>query len=1000
MSAMNIYACSVGCNFMKNFVANLCSGNILREFNINNTNLFGLADIEIFVPTRRAARALTEEFIAQGQEVFFLPKIIAFSDIDCANEVKSQLPTIGNIERILLLSRLIYSWKRQIAQYSQLGDAIWLAQDLAALIDEAFLSKVNWHKLNDIEAQLNSELSQWWQLSSNFLQIAATQYPIMLKEKNVLDIGESLALKFSVKAQQIKNDKSGKAYIVLGATGAVPCVADFLKTVAIHPNGAIILPSLDRDLSANIWKKFADIKEISLYGQAQYNYFKLLKKLNVKREDIRFIGTVSNEMRWRERYVTYALMPAESTDCWHNIDKTYSSQAFENVSIIEAEEEREEALAIACALRIAAHNPNKKVALITSNRNLARRVSAELARFGVIANDSAQQPFFSLDFGRWLQLILLNITDSDVNIFLALLRHPLTSLGLEPEKLKLMLDLYEKHRLRGAVLRFSFLDFSQLNQQMFEQWLQREEDSNCDAVSLELISELIERLSYAIEPLRLLLQKSTVNIVEALKAFITSIEFFGKDIEGNITSIYEQPGADAFAQLCEEILASDIDINFVPLEFSSIFEALANTIQIEAKAVYSNIHIWGVIEARLQYADTVVIGGLNENQFPLMPKASVFLSYSAMMHIGLEPPEVQIGASALEFQYHLGMPEVILSRSKMVDGIAQTTSRWLQRLQTVIGCETAENLKQKGQRYLHYATGLDIEDLDIKPCSAPECKPPITMRPKRFSISDIEMLQISPYAIYAKKILKLKYLKELAKIPDAAEKGSLYHDIVSRFCQDKGEINEYDKNFKKIAKICFAEKELPTDIAKLWQNEINKISSNFLADEKNYKLEKTYIELTSKLIPIGRNNAFIHGRADRIDIIKEGSRYKAEIIDYKTGAIISQISVNELIKPQLLLEANLLLRGGFDISESPLAIENIYYIYLKDDEKSKIGKKIAVKNKSNLQDLIDKCWLKTENLIDSYFDINKAYISYIDASAIDIERNPYHHLTRYDEWSR
>lgn len=1000
MPAMNIYACPVGCNFMKNFVANLCSGNILKDFNINSTRLFGLSDIEIFVPTRRAARALKEEFIAQRNEVFFLPKIIAFSDIDCPGEIKSQLPIIGNIERVLLLSRLIYSWKQQITQYVQLGDAIWLAQDFAALIDEAFLSNVSWHKLNDIEAQLTSQLSQWWQLSSNFLQIAAIQYPLMLKEKGVLDIGESLASKFFTKSQQIKNDKTGKAYIVLGATGAVPCVAEFLKTVAMCPNGAIILPSLDRDFSEEIWKNFANINEISLYSQAQYNYFKLLKKLNVKREDIKFIGTVSNAMRWRERYVTYALMPAESTDCWYNIDKAYSSQAFENVSIIEAEEEREEALAIACALRIAAQEQNKKAALITSNRNLARRVSAELARFGIIANDSAQQPFFSLNFGRWLQLILLNITDSDVNIFLALLRHPLTSLGLEAEKLKLAIDLYEKYRLRGAILRFSFLDFDELNQQMLEQWLQREEDNNCDAASLALISNLIERIAQAIEPLKTLLQKSRVTIIEALKAFITTIEHFSKDIVGNIGFLYEEPGADAFAQLCQEILSSDIDISFVPLEFSPIFEALANTIQIEAKAVYSNIHIWGVIEARLQYADTVVIGGLNENQFPLAPKASVFLSYSTMMQIGLDPPEVQIGASALEFQYHLGMPQVILTRSKMVDGIAQTPSRWLQRLQTVIGVDTAKKLKKKGQEYLHYATALDMQALDITGCFPPQCKPPIVMRPKIFSISDIEKLQISPYAIYANKILKLKPLKELAMVPGFAEKGILYHDIVARFCQDKGEIEEYDVKFKKISKTCFAEKALPPDIGKLWKNEIDKISSKFLAEEKSSGPTKTYIELSSKFISIGSNNAFIHGRADRIDVIKEGATYKAEIIDYKTGAIITQISVNELIKPQLLLEANLLLRGGFDISEAPLSIENIYYIYLKDDEKPNIDKKIAIKDKNKLQSLIEKCWENTANLIDSYFERDKAYIAYIDASAKAIEHNPYHHLTRYDEWSR
>lgn len=984
---MNIYSCPVGCAFMKTFVFNLCAGNILKNFNLSDKNLFGLADIEIYVPTRRAARALKEEFIAQQQDVFFLPNIIAFSDID--NAVIAQ-PTIGTTERLLILAKLIYSWKQQIKQQSELSDAIWLAQELATLIDEAYLNKVNWQKLLDIEKDLNADLSEWWQLSNKFLQIATTVFPNLLKEQQLLDIGESMALKFSVKAQQIKK-ASDKAYIVLGATGAVPCVAEFLQNIATLPNSAIILPALDRDLPTELWEQLEQDKDVNLYGQAQYNYFKLLKKFKISKEQILFLGEAPKELRWRETYVSYALMPAEATYRWYNLDKKYTDIAFENVALIETDEEREEALAIACALRIEAENSNKKVALVTANRNLARRVSVELARFGIVANDSAQQPFFSLPFGRWLELLLLNCTQSDVHIFLSLLKHPISHLGFNKIKLQQMIDLYEKYRLRGAVLRFSFLDIEEINKQMEEQWLTREED-NCNADIIALIDEFIAGIIKAIKPLKLLFNKTQITLKESIEALIETIELWMVNETGDLDKAYKYEGIEEFSKLCQEIVDTNININFSPLNISNIFEALTSIIKTEAKPVYSNIHIWGIIEARLQYADTVILGGLNESQFPLVPKSSIFLSRPMMKQLKLEPSEAQIGATALEFQYLLGMPKVILSRAKLSEGIVLVPSRWLQRLKAVIGQDTAKKMQVKGNNYLEYAKYIDMPEKIIE-CLPPNCKPPLDARPKNFSISEIEQLQVSPYAIYAKKILKLKPLLDFAKIPSDREKGILYHDIVAEFIRQKGD-NEL---FKKIAKQYCESLHLPIDIALFWLQDLFNISDKFVALNKKIQAVN-YIECKAKSVPIGNKGAYLTGRADHIKIVKNNNHYEAVIIDYKTGAPITKTDVENFKKPQLLLEAALVQKKAFRIEEDVKAIQALYYIYLKNDKTIKEDN--ALKKNANLNELIDKCWEHTINLIESYFDINKAYNAYKEGVKQNANYSPYHHLTRFDEWSR
>ncbi len=63
-----------------------------------------------------------------------------------------------------------------------------------------------------------------------------------------------------------------------------------------------------------------------------------------------------------------------------------------DVGIVEAPDERTEALAAAIALRGMLEQPDKTAALVTPDRALAQRVAAELRRWGIVADDSAGQP--------------------------------------------------------------------------------------------------------------------------------------------------------------------------------------------------------------------------------------------------------------------------------------------------------------------------------------------------------------------------------------------------------------------------------------------------------------------------------------------------------------------------------------------------------------------------------------------------------------------------------
>ena len=110
------------------------------------------------------------------------------------------------------------------------------------------------------------------------------------------------------------------------------------------------------------------------------------------------------------RLVSEALRPAETTDEWAGSRAGFGGAeidaALAGVTLVEAPRERDEAAAIAVALRQAVEETGGKAALVTGDRELARRVSAELLRFGVRADDSGGTPLANTPPAALLRLML------------------------------------------------------------------------------------------------------------------------------------------------------------------------------------------------------------------------------------------------------------------------------------------------------------------------------------------------------------------------------------------------------------------------------------------------------------------------------------------------------------------------------------------------------------------------------------------------------------------
>ncbi len=115
----------------------------------------------------------------------------------------------------------------------------------------------------------------------------------------------------------------------------------------------------------------------------------------------------------------------------------------------------------------------------------------------------------------------------------------------------------------------------------------------------------------------------------------------------------------------------------------------------EAETAHADVMIWGTLEARVQGADLVILGGLNEGVWPEPPTPDPWLNRKMRNDARLLLPDRRIGLSAHDFQQAVAADEVILTRS-VRDAEAQTVpSRWVNRLTNLMqgmsdsGCRSA-----------------------------------------------------------------------------------------------------------------------------------------------------------------------------------------------------------------------------------------------------------------------------------------------------------------------
>ena len=256
-----------GLPFLPTLANEILAGRIVPGFALGADPL-ALADVTIFVPTRRAALSLTAAFAhAIGGEAAILPSIHPLGERDeseaflAPGGAAALMPTVDPLRRRLELARLVRFWKSRIESGTATllsgenivlpassADALWLAEDLASLLDEAGDEEVPLSSLAGLA--IEDRLAEWWQLTLTFLSILTEEWPRHLAEIGLADPADARKAWARERATRYRREGARGPVIVAGSTATAPATLDLMRAIAELPNGAVVLPGLDTDLDA------------------------------------------------------------------------------------------------------------------------------------------------------------------------------------------------------------------------------------------------------------------------------------------------------------------------------------------------------------------------------------------------------------------------------------------------------------------------------------------------------------------------------------------------------------------------------------------------------------------------------------------------------------------------------------------------------------------------------------------------------------------------------
>jgi len=943
-----------------------------------------LSSAIIYLPTRRAARGFGDAFATVMGGAALLPQFRPLGDseeddllFDAAAGGLELTLAIAPLRRQLLLARLVRQWDRAgrdgLLSFAQ---SAALADSLAKVMDEVETRGCDLSKLKDLAPE---NLAEHWEGVARFLGLLRDKWPAILAEEAVMNPAARRAEAMRALAKRLEDTPPQGLVIAAGSTGSIPATAELLAVIARLPKGAVVLPGLDQRLDAESWAGLDP-------GHPQFGLRHLLQTIGAEREDVKDWSQPAATSP-REILLSESLRPAPTTDAWQALVKQGGGEitaGLKDLALVLAADPAQEALAIALALREALETPGRTAALVTPDRNLARRVATEMARWGIRIDDSAGRPLAHTAAGTFLCLLAEAAEARFAPVpLLALLKHPFARRGQDGATFRARARELDRWCLRGPRPDPGLAGIAGAIAKAGAARVPP------PAEGLTALAAWWEEIAAILAPLENLFEQQDAGLDTLLETHVAAAEALACD-ESAACILWAGDDGVAAAELVAALrLAAN---NLDPIEPGSwppLFRSLAMKAPVRAVfGQHPRLAILGPLEARLQRFDLTVLGGLNEGAWPQGARTDPWFSRPMRTTLGLEQPERSIGLSAHDFAMLAAGPQVLLTRALKMDGAPTIASRWLQRLEQLTrGLKLEEALTPELDYAKLAARLMDVPQGPRLPRPAPT--PPVEDRPRRLSVTEIETWLRDPYAIYAKHVLKLRVLDALDEPIGPLERGTALHKALELFIlkYKDGLPDDAETQLVAIADQVFAEAGIPKAALAVWRPRFAGAARGFIAFERSRRgaIADSIVERRGKLELGGFT---LSGVADRIDLLKDGT---AAILDYKSGAVPSKKQVEQLLSPQLPLEAAMLAADGFGIGARITA--DLIYLSLASEKQARTPRFIE-----DAAALADEAAAQLARRIAWFGERATAYRSRVRPYRADLAGD-YDHLARVREWS-
>ncbi|HET9398632.1 MAG TPA: PD-(D/E)XK nuclease family protein [Sphingomicrobium sp.] len=921
-----------------------------------------LARGRILLPNNRAVRTVTDAFVRASEGGLVLPRLIAIGDPDLDERIGGALdpidlaedipPAIEPLERQLILARFMRDEEAGAAE------AMRLAAELARTMDQLAIEEVPASRLIDAVKEAPELASHWLQSIDRFRAVL-DRWPALLSQRGVIDLADRRSRLLHALARKWSSRPPPGFTLAAGITTSAPAVAAILARVARLDQGAVVLPALAdaRAMPDEEWDALGpDDEGRGEESHPQFHLKRLIQRIGVAREEVmpwRGGGRAASSSA-RGRAVAQAMTAPRFSDKWTRLSTV--ERRLTGIKVAELPDPASEAQAIAIALREAVEMPGRTAALVTPDRNLAARVSAHLQRWGIEADDSAGQPLSRMPGGTLLLAVAAAAVENLAPVpLLALLKHPLV--GGQGEDRMQWLDCVRQLDLglRGP-----------------------RPPAGLDGLD-RCFEGKAERAWRYVRPH--VAQLAGAAGRTSLAGFATYLRETAAHLAGD--AAWRGPDGRLAAELLAKLEQSPDapSVTLAPEDVVPVLRGLMDGVPVRRPyGGHPRIFIWGLLEARLQKADLMILGGMNEGVWPSLPSPDPWLAPQVRRALGLPGLEFRTGLAAHDFMSALGAPHALLTRARR-DGRSPTVASrlWL-RLQAMTGGMARD------QRLERLAVALDAS-AGAEPARRPAPKPPIEARPKRIAVTDLDRLRADPFAFYAKTILKLRPEEPVDAEHHAAWKGTAVHEVLEAwFKQD----NCDPAKLRARAEAMIADEAIHPMLRTLWaprlMEAIDWIASEVAKDQATGR-RPILAEQKGEAEIAG---VTLHGRVDRIDRLPDG---RLAIVDYKTGKAPAKKAVAEGFALQLGLLSLIAQSGGFgDVKGEAGAHE--YWSLAKD--KGRLGYRRSPDEDDGAQAFVELAHAQFASATADYLLGTKEFVAKLNPAYAPYE--DYDQLMRLEEW--